>query len=527
MLFHLRFCVTVALLLSGYNTPTNAGHLRFHRDELRNIHTHRRARRNPIGPEEQHYYLVKRNNTAIQELQSEVASFSSSMLIWFSQVNATTSPSYISQLQNLIQPHQAWMSGWLGTVASNQPEAQFQQLQADSDAFNGWMAAWFATYSGMDPSAAISLLQLEVEAYEWWLNTWLVTAGAGSVVTPLPTIASPAAVSALGSATSSSLVPVTLTGTIIPTMVASTTSLETTPTPSASPASGQSTFNAKAKDNVMVYFGASPLTGKVPLSQICMDDAVDVLTLAFVDGFFQPNSGGYPTVDFGAASGNINAAQTAAGANGLLWCPDLATQIAGCQKLGKKVLLSLGGATATANTFANSSQAEDMASTLWNLFGGNNNESKDPSYYTEFTSYLRSHFSSDPTKTYYLSAAPQCPYPDASIPLDAMLNMDFVWVQFFDNPSCNVGTPGFPASVQTWSSALNAGIKPMFYMMAFGADPGSGSVAGYIDIDQLSAAIKNVTAQNVANFGGVGLWDGSTAVNNSNFQDGVKSALTG
>ncbi|MCJ1395767.1 hypothetical protein MMC18_008653 [Xylographa bjoerkii] len=464
------------------------------------------------------------------------------MIIWFSQVNATTSPSYISQLQNLIQPHQAWMTTWLGTAASNQPEAQIQQLEADSDAFNGWMAAWFATYSAMDSPTAISLLQLEIETYEWWLSTWLITAGAGSVATPLPTIASPVASSTLGSTTPSSLLAATLTGTIISTIATSAT---TTTTAGPSPVSKKSAFNATAKDNVMVYFGASPLTGIVPLSQICMDDAVDIVTLAFVNGFFLPNGGGYPLVDFGAASGNIDTAQTAAGANGLLWCPDLASQIEACQNSGKIVLLSLGGATAVYNTFANVTQAETMAETLWDLFGGNStidvnlrpfgsvvvdgfdidNESNNPAFYTNFTTSLRTLFSRDPSKTYYLSGAPQCIYPDASLPLPAMLDMDFVWVQFFDNPPCNVGTPGFPASFQTWSTALNAGTQPMFYIMALAEEPGYGS--GYIDIGLLADVIKNVTALGVANFGGVGLWDGSMAVNNTNFQDGVKSALGG
>ncbi|MCJ1415485.1 hypothetical protein MMC32_001817 [Xylographa parallela] len=531
MLFHFLFCATAALLLSVCNTSANAGHLRFHRDGLQRIHKHHQARHTTIGSQERHrpgLALVKRNTTAIQQLQSEVTSFSSSMIIWFTQVNATTSPAYISQLQNLIQPHQTWMSTWLETAASNQPEAQLQQLQADSTAFNGWMTAWFATYSAMDSSTAISLLQLEIETYEWWLSTWLITAGAGSVATPLPTVSSPVAVSSFASATPSSLAAVTLTGTII------ATSATTAPTASTAPVSGKSIFNATAKDNVMVYFGASPFTGIVPLSQICMDSAVDIVTLAFVNGFFEPDSGGYPTVDFGAASGTTNAAQMAAGANGLLWCPDLASQIEGCQNSGKMVLLSLGGSTAAYNTFANSSQAESMASMLWNLFGGNSttdvnlhNESGNSSYYAEFTGYLRSHFLSDPSKIYYLSGAPQCIYPDASLPLAAMLDMDFIWVQFFDNTPCNVGTPGFPASFQTWSNALNAGGKPMFYMMALATNPGTGSAAGYIDIGSLSDVIKNVTAQDMANFGGVGLWDGSSAVNNTNYQDGVKSALGG
>ena len=372
MRFILHFCAAAALLLSACSTPANAGHLRFHRDGLQRTHKHHQARSNAVDSQERHNSgraaLVKRNITAIQELQTEVKSFSSSMTIWFSQVNATTSPSYISQLQNLIQLHQAWMSTWLETAASTKPEAQMQQLQADSNAFNGWIADWFTTYDAMDSPTAISLLQLEIETYEWWLSTWLITAGASSVATPIPTMASPVAISTLESATPSAPVAVTLTGTIFSTIITSAT---TTSSASASPMSGKSTFNATAKDNVMVYFGASPLTGIVPLSQICMDAAVDIVIVAFVNGFFEPNSGGYPTVNFGAASGNINAAQTAAGANGLLWCPDLASQIEGCQKSGKIVLLSLGGATAAVNTFANSNQAEDMASKLWDLFGGN------------------------------------------------------------------------------------------------------------------------------------------------------------
>ena len=371
MLFHFRSYAIIAMLLSIYNTPVSAGHFRFHRDTLQRNRMHHQARHIAIESKEPHptgNVLVKRNTTTIQQLQSEVSSFTSSTIIWFSQVNATTSPSYVSQLQSLIQPHQAWMSVWLASAASTPFGAQIQQLKADSDTFNEWMTAWLSTYSVMDSSSAISLLQLEIETYEWWLSTWLITAGAGSVVTPLPTMASPVASSTLVSSSSTTVLDVTLSGTVIPTMATSAT---TSSTATPSPASGTSTFNATAKDNVMVYFGASPFTGIVPLSTICKDDAVNIVIVAFVNGFFVPNDGGYPLVDFGAASGNINAAQTAAGANGLLWCPDLASQIEGCQKAGKIVLLSLGGATATYNTFANASQAATMAATLWDLFGGN------------------------------------------------------------------------------------------------------------------------------------------------------------
>ncbi|KPI42488.1 Endochitinase 3 [Cyphellophora attinorum] len=62
-------------------------------------------------------------------------------------------------------------------------------------------------------------------------------------------------------------------------------------------------------------------------------------------------------------------------------------------------------------------------------------------------------------KQYLLSAAPQCPRPDQSLPIAQMLGvLDYVWVQFFNNPSCNVNAgSGFLASLQAWSNDLAAG----------------------------------------------------------------------
>ena len=58
----------------------------------------------------------------------------------------------------------------------------------------------------------------------------------------------------------------------------------------------------------------------------------------------------------------------AKGATGMLECGKMATDIATCQSAGKKVLLSLGGATAQ-TAFSSDDQASTFASTLWNLFG--------------------------------------------------------------------------------------------------------------------------------------------------------------
>ena len=54
------------------------------------------------------------------------------------------------------------------------------------------------------------------------------------------------------------------------------------------------------------------------------------------------------------------------------------------------------------------------------------NENKDQTGYVAFVKALRTLMATDKSKQYYISAAPQCPLPDASIPVDAMKLMDFV-----------------------------------------------------------------------------------------------------
>ena len=74
------------------------------------------------------------------------------------------------------------------------------------------------------------------------------------------------------------------------------------------------------------------------------------------------------TMDFGPACGGQSSQMQAKGATGMLACGQMAEDIATCQSAGKKVLLSLGGATAQ-TAFTDDNQAATFASTLWDLFG--------------------------------------------------------------------------------------------------------------------------------------------------------------
>jgi len=109
-----------------------------------------------------------------------------------------------------------------------------------------------------------------------------------------------------------------------------------------------------------------------------------------------------------------------------------------------------------------------------------------------------------------------------------MQSADFVWVQFYNNPDCNLNTPGFEASFKAWSEDLGNGTDhgPKLYV---GAPSFRGGGNGYLDAVGLSGIIQKVKRYGGDNFGGVMLWDGAEAVQNvargKNFIEGISGAL--
>lgn len=86
------------------------------------------------------------------------------------------------------------------------------------------------------------------------------------------------------------------------------------------------------------------------------------------------------------------------------------------------------------------------------------NENDLPQYFDTLAQTLRSAFTSpNQQKSHYLTSAPQCPFPDASNPTSLLLLCDFVFIQFYNNPSCELGSAGFVPSLTQWSQALSGG----------------------------------------------------------------------
>lgn len=319
-------------------------------------------------------------------LQSEFTAFSTWMNSWFSSTES------MQQLNQEVQNHNGFVNAWIESALSGSaapalpptvpvsrrtdsgsveiPQAQLNMLQSETTAFISWMAA-----STTNTDAVKSQIKIEFQAYQGWVTAWLATATpngasasaapsnpappAASVPSPSPS-SPPVAPSVTPSVASSVASPIASSAPVVGSSAASPAA-----TPASAPASGGS-FNAKAKDNVAVYYGQSPATSQVTLAKLCSDDSVNIIILAFLSEFF--SAGGLPTMDFGPACGGQSPQMEAKGATGMLECGQMATDIATCQSSGKKVLLSLGGATAQ-TAFTGDVQATAFASTLWSLFG--------------------------------------------------------------------------------------------------------------------------------------------------------------
>lgn len=270
---------------------------------------------------------------------------------------------------------------------------------------------------------------------------------------------------------------------------------------------------ASASNQVALYWGQNGAGGQERLAQYCQETDVDIVLLSFLNLFPDPLN-----VNFANQCGNTFE-------SGLLHCSQIGADIKTCQSLGKTVLLSLGGGVGDYG-FSDAASATKFADTLWNKFGAGEDperpfddavidgfdfdiEHGSTTGYPELATALRSKFAKDSSKNYFLSAAPQCPYPDASLgDLLSKVPLDFAFIQFYNN-YCSIDGQ---FNYDTWSkfadSAPNKNIK------LFVGVPATSNIAGYVDTSKLSSAIEEIKCD--SHFAGVSLWDASGAWLNTN-----------
>ncbi|KAK9463695.1 glycoside hydrolase superfamily, partial [Lipomyces oligophaga] len=293
-------------------------------------------------------------------------------------------------------------------------------------------------------------------------------------------------------------------------------------------------YDSGSSNNVAVYWGQASAGSQERLSSYCQD-SVDIVILAFLTTFF--SSDDLPEINFASACSD-----TFSGTS-LLECDTIAEDIKTCQSAGKKVLLSLGGASGSYG-FTGDDQAIEFADTLWSIFGAGSGaeyrpfgdaivdgfdldiENGNSVGYAAFATQMRNNYNGG---DYYLSAAPQCPFPDASIG-DALDNawFDFVFIQFYNN-YCAVTAPdqfNYDSDWMGWLSgtSLNRDAK------LFVGVPGSSSAAGsgYATPSELQTVVSAISDKSA--LGGVMIWDASQCTQNmidgASFVSAVKDMLS-
>ncbi|XP_009757784.1 cysteine-rich receptor-like protein kinase 10 isoform X1 [Nicotiana sylvestris] len=253
---------------------------------------------------------------------------------------------------------------------------------------------------------------------------------------------------------------------------------------------------------IAIYWGQNG--NEATLNETCASGRYSYVNLAFLNKF---GNGQTPEINL---AGHCNPAGDGCAAVG----PELKL----CQNLGVKVMLSIGGGVGN-YSLASREDAKIFARYLWNTFlGGNSSfrplgsavldgidfdiELGSSLYYDDLAKYLKDYGKIG--KKVYLTAAPQCPFPDSL--LGTALNtglFDNVWVQFYNNPPCQY-TPNNTDNIENswirWTSSVNA---TRIFLGLPAAPQAAGS--GFIPADVLIGKILPVIKKS-RKYGGVMLW---------------------
>ncbi len=135
-------------------------------------------------------------------------------------------------------------------------------------------------------------------------------------------------------------------------------------------------------------------------------------------------------------------------------------------------------------------------------------------------------------KQYFLSTAPQCPYPDAADNdmLAGAVAFDFIMIQFYNN-YCGLQSFALGSSNQnnfnyaTWDNWAHTASANKNVRILLGMPGNTGAGAGYTSGSALQAILNY--CKGFSSFGGVMIWDMSQTYANTGFLDQVANNLGG
>ncbi|KAI9675056.1 MAG: hypothetical protein M1817_001462 [Caeruleum heppii] len=287
---------------------------------------------------------------------------------------------------------------------------------------------------------------------------------------------------------------------------------------------------------------------------------IDIITIGFINIFPDQGAGGYPGSNFGnACGGGYYTAPDGTQTQLLGNCREIAADIKACQASGKKVLLSLGGASPRTYSVKSDTSGVKFADFLWASFGppsaGKPGGARpfddavvdgfdfDIEYngnvgYGAMAARLRQLYATDLSKKYYISAAPQCPLPDKQLGqpiLDAVF--DFIWIQFYNTGGCSardfIAKTG-RMSYDDWITFITAATSKSKDAKVYIGLPGSiyavpGGPQYYLNPDEVNQLVSYFIKTHPNRFGGLMIWEATAADNNKiegkSFIDWCKAIL--
>ncbi|KAL8722562.1 MAG: hypothetical protein Q9225_000957 [Loekoesia sp. 1 TL-2023] len=323
-----------------------------------------------------------------------------------------------------------------------------------------------------------------------------------------------------------------------------------------------------------VYWGQGPSQQR--LAHFCADSSIDIIPIAFLNIFPDQVNRGYPGTNFGNQCGSETYKNKDGSSSPLLSnCPFIGPDIKTCQAMGKKILLSLGGAIPTNQSIKDDNSAKSFAKFLWNAFGP-----VDPTYdgprpfgdavvdgfdfdiesavsdndaTTQYRGYgtmidtLRIYFAADIQKQYYISGAPQCVIPDAHLahPIETSW-FDFLFIQFYNTPQCSArayfdasyGAQGDQPSVISFDAwvdfirmkAMNKDVKLYIGLPAAPLTQLVYDTKMYIAPDDVINLVEVYQCRYPQEFGGIMVFEATYSeqnlIDNKPFADVIKGQMT-
>ncbi|KAJ3072003.1 Chitinase 1 [Podochytrium sp. JEL0797] len=316
------------------------------------------------------------------------------------------------------------------------------------------------------------------------------------------------------------------TSAAITTTAALTTSKAATTTAAAPPTTTTAVTPPPVAGNytnqIVTYWGAHPTAGELPLATYCNLNVYTIIQLSFITGL---NPVSFDTDITQRPNQNMAA---------------IAADILHCQSLGIRVGISIGGAVGSVGLGVG--KGAPIAQDIWNNFLGGStplanrvlpgvildgididvesNDGANNAGYAELTNSLRALIVAS-GKPYYISAAPQCPIPDAN--MDYTLKngwFDFVSVQFY-SALCGIGFsgpqqgPNYADNSSVWNHGAGSWMtqttlwpnKNVKLVVGFPANGNAGNFGASDPMASVQANVPGWKALNPSIFGGLMWWD--------------------